>query len=421
MAVKVYKFGGASIATAEKMKNIASLLSSQQFEELVIVCSALGKTTNALEKVVDAHVNKTGKAVNYLEEVKANHFAYCDELFLNSTKVKEAISNHFVEVHWMIEDEVMDSYDYCYDQIVSVGELASSTMLSFFLQEQNLLNEWMDARGLIFTDNQFREATVNWTATENAIQQFVLPKLGQKIVVTQGFIGSTTDNETTTLGREGSDFSGAILANCLNAESLTIWKDVEGVLNADPRQNKETVKLPFLTYREAVEMTYYGAKVIHPKTIKPLQNKNIPLHVRPFTNYAEQGTIIQNDGKNEIPKAITIEKNNQALVQVFAKDFSFFDEQLVSTMMKAFSEHGMTINLLQRGAIQCAFVIDYNTEDLQELQQSLTNQFLFEITPNLTLHTLRHYNLEDIEAINKGKEVILEQRSAITYQFLSQQ
>lgn len=421
MSVKVYKFGGASIASPELMQNLALLLNKLSYEQLVIVVSAMGKTTNALEEVVQAHVQNDHRAVDLLEEIKQDHYNYCDQLFEHSTPVKDEIANHFVEVHWMIEEEVIDSYDYCYDQIVSVGELASSSILSHYLKVQGFENQWLDARGLIYTDNTFREAEINWKKTEEAVKGKIKPVISGKIAVTQGFIGSTSDNETTTLGREGSDYSGAIIAYCLNAESLTIWKDVEGVLNADPRKVKNTVKLPYLTYREAVEMTYYGAKVIHPKTIKPLQNKNIPLIVRPFTNGSLEGTIIQNDGKNEIPKAVYIEKPNQALVQVYVKDFSFFDEAHVSAMLKAFSDHHITINLLQRGAVQCAFVIDNNADELKSLQQQLSDRFLFEIQSELQLQTLRHYSEEDIKKIKSGKEVILEQRSSLTFQLVSKQ
>lgn len=421
MSIQVYKFGGASIASPEKMKNLLPILQAQPADKLVLVVSAIGKMTNALEKVVHAHVNKNEKAFQYLQEVQQFHFRYCDELFTHPELVKDEIANHFVEVHWMIEEEVKDDYDYCYDQIVSVGELASTAIFTHFLRENNIAGKWVDARGVIYTDNTFREAVINWQQTKQAVENKILPYLEDNIVITQGFIGSTSDNETTTLGREGSDYSGAIIASCLQAESLTIWKDVSGVLNADPRKIDDTVKLPFLTYREAVEMTYYGAKVIHPKTIKPLQNSDIPLIVRPFTAIEESGTIIKNNGENDIPKAIYIEKPNQALVQVYAKDFSFFNEELVSTIMKAFHQHHITINLMQRGAIQCSFVIDYHQEELEELEKQLANQFLFETTLNLRLQTLRHFKENDIESLQSKNEVILEQRSPITYQMVSKQ
>lgn len=416
MSLKVFKFGGASISTVERMKQLIPILKSSEYTKLVIVVSALGKVTNALEEITKMHFEDCDKALQLLEELKQKHFQICDELFENSKEIKDIINNHFVEIHWMIEDDPMDSYDYNYDQIVSIGELVSSSIVAYLLNQNGLTTKWVDARGMIQTSAQFREGEVNWDATKLNIEKIVEPLLNDFIVVTQGFIGSTVDNETTTLGREGSDFSGAIIANCLNAESLTIWKDVPGVLNSDPSIQNDVVKFDCLTYREAVEMTYYGAKVIHPKTIKPLQNRGIPLYVRSFINIENEGTLIHDRCKMRFQKAIYTQKNKQSLLHFYVKDFSFFGEKQVIKVMNVFDKHHIQINLMQRGAIHCSFIINSNVPAIEQVMNELSKDFNIDLDNDLQLDTLRHYQKSDIEHLKAEKSIILEQQNEITYQ-----
>lgn len=411
----IFKFGGASIATIERAKNLAQILQNSTIKNPVVVISAIGKVTNGLEKVVDTFFHNQDEALKLLEDVKQFHFQYCDELFENPSQVKDFVNNHFIEAHWLLEDEPKDSYDYVYDQIVSLGEIVSTTIISHYLQSIGVDNIWIDARGIIRTNNQFRNGIIHWEQTQKAVQKQLTPYLGKKIIITQGFIGCTSDNETTTLGREGSDFTGAILANCIDAECLTIWKDVTGVYNCDPNQFNDAIQLTELTYREAVEMTYYGAKVIHPKTIKPLQNKAIPLRVRSFLDKENTGTIIQIDSKVNIPRAIFIQKTNQILLKFYTKDFSFFDEHNFKIAMDYLDKYQANINLIQRGAVNCSFVFDASSNILENISE-IENSFSHKIYEGLTLNTLRHSSVDEREQLANGKTIFLEQRSTNTYQ-----
>lgn len=415
----VFKFGGASIATIKRAKNLAQILQNSTIQNPVVVISAIGKVTNGLEKIVDAFFNDQRLSLELLEEIKQFHFQYCDDLFEDATQVKDFVNNHFIEAHWLLEDEPRDSYDYVYDQIVSLGEIVSTTIISHYLQSIGVDNVWIDARGLIYTTNQFRNGEIIWQQTEKAIIKQLSPYLGKKTIITQGFIGCTTDNETTTLGREGSDFTGAILANCIDAECLTIWKDVTGVYNCDPNKFDDAIQLTELTYREAVEMTYYGAKVIHPKTIKPLQNKAIPLRVRSFIEKENMGTIIQKNSQINIPKAIFIQKKEQTLLKFYTKDFSFFDEQNFKIAMDYLDKQQANINLIQRGAVNCSFVFDTNANILENISE-IEHSFSHKAYEGLTLNTLRHSSADERKQLAKGKKIYLEQRSKNTYQIAFQ-
>lgn len=415
----VFKFGGASIATIERAKNLAQILQNSPIQHPVVVISAIGKVTNRLEKIVHNFFTDQQEALRLLDEIKQFHFQYCDDLFTDSTHVKDFVNNHFIEAHWLLEDEPKDSYEYVYDQIVSLGEIISTTIISHYLQSIGIDNIWIDARGLIHTNSQFRNATVIWEKTEKAVQKQLAPYLGKKIIITQGFIGCTADNETTTLGREGSDFTGAILSNCIDAECLTIWKDVTGVYNCDPNQFDNAIQFTELTYREAVEMTYYGAKVIHPKTIKPLQNKSIPLRVRSFLEKENNGTIIQQESAIKIPKAIFIQKTNQILLKFYTKDFSFFDEQNFKIAMDYLNKYQANINLIQRGAVNCSFVFDENKLILNHISE-VEHAFSHKEYENLTLNTLRHSSEDERKQLANNKKIYLEQRSTNTYQIAFQ-
>jgi len=343
--IEVHKFGGASVKDAAGITTVSNIIAELPVSSLIVV-SATGKTTNALEQVVHHYMNQTGEANTLLSEIKKAHVTILHELGLASEEVLADVMDTFVEIDWILEDEVQDDYDYVYDQIVSVGELISSKMLAYQCQKAGLPVVWVDARGLIITDNTYREAKVDWQLTQGNVQREVAVAAGQQqTLITQGFIGSSTENFTTTLGREGSDYSAGILAYCMDAASLTIWKDVPGVLTADPRLFDNVTKLDRLDYREAIEMTYYGAKVIHPKTIKPLQNKNIPLYVKPFGEPQASGTIITSGVVAQYPPVVVIEQN-QLLV---AKYVVHMDRDLELVTIRHFD--GNTKRRLSEGKV----------------------------------------------------------------------
>jgi aspartate kinase len=327
--MKIFKFGGASVKDANAVKNVASILTRFPNEKIIVVISAMGKTTNALERLTDAFFYKKEDTAAVLSEVKDYHLSILNELFPDpSHSVYTEIHNSFVELEWALEDDPTHNYDCEYDQIVSMGELISTRIVAAYLNQSEVKCQWRDVRDFIKTDNTYREGKVDWAETEKCIQE-LLPasfRNENKIVVTQGFLGVTSENFTTTLGREGSDYTAAIMAYCTNAESVTIWKDVPGVLNADPKWFDQTVLIPQLTYQDAIELTYYGATVIHPKTIKPLQNKKIPLYVRSFVEPEKEGTKIHKTN-SALPTPCFIFKVNQVLLSISPKDFSFIVEE----------------------------------------------------------------------------------------------
>ncbi len=417
--IKVFKFGGASIATPELMKNVQSIIANHSDTPLVVVVSAMGKTTNALETIAKGYFDDKKKAKEQANQIKETHQDVCRELLAHPNAALDQISNFFVEIDWLLEDDVESDFSYVYDQIVSIGELISTTILAEYIKEQGLNVHWLDAREIIKTDDSYQQANINWEWTSEAIQNKVKPLIeSSQIVVTQGFIGSTDENNTTTLGREGSDFTGAILANGLDAVSLSIWKDVPGVLNADPRWLDHTVKLDEMNYREAVEQTYYGAKVIHPKTIKPLQNKGIPLHVRSFTNPNNEGTTVAKESDNDFEQPIFVLKKNQVMLHCITKDFSFFDYQDINAVMAVFEQEQCNINMLQNGAVQCSFVFDHDQELIHRIQEQLVDDFRITIHNDLELLTIRHYDLKAISKMTANKNILMEQRTPINYQAL---
>lgn len=412
--MKVFKFGGASVKNAEAVKNVGNVINLFQ-DDLVVVVSAMDKTTNALEKVVDSYINKDGNSFKHLEEVKVFHYSIIDELFSNKNHpIYEEIHNAFVEIEWELEEEPVRSYDYVYDQIVCVGEIISTKIISAYLNLIGIQNKWVDVRNVIQTDNTHRDAKVDWELTESlAKKEFVFntTSSSKSTYVTQGFIGSSSENFTTTLGREGSDFSAGILAYCLNAESVTIWKDVPGMLNADPKRFAETKLLSNISYHEAVELAYYGATVIHPKTIKPLQNKNIPLQVKSFLNPQKEGTTINNELRSDglIPSYIF--KTNQVLISIESKDYSFIIENNLSQIFGVFSNNGVKINLMQNSAISFSVVVDNDLQKIPKLINELSGFYRVLYNENLELITIRHYTQEIINSVTQEKEVLLEQKS----------
>lgn len=416
--MKVFKFGGASLKDAEGVKNVASILQKYQKEQLVIVVSAMGKTTNALEEVVAAHARQTGKASELYEALKEKHYAIMRDLFEPEDEAFAVVNDTFVEGEWVLEEKPADNYDYMYDQIVCVGELVSSKILSAYLNKAGLAATWLDARDVVATDNTYREGWVIWEKTKANAQKNVLPLFsGSNFIVTQGFIGSTSENFTTTLGREGSDYSASIFSHCLDAESMSIWKDVPGVLNADPRLFDHVVKLDRLSYKEAIEMTYYGASVIHPKTIKPLQNKSIPLYVKCFLDPEAAGTEISSDTEDTYPPIVMVEKN-QALLHISTNDYSFVAEHHMARLFNKLADLRIFVNMMQNTAISFTICVLNAPDRIDKFVKAVSDEFKVKSEEGLELITIRHFTQETIENLKKGKVVLFEERIRNTMQMV---
>ncbi|WP_316809880.1 aspartate kinase [Pedobacter heparinus] len=416
--MKVFKFGGASVKDAEGIKNVSSIINRHQGNELLVVVSAMGKITNQLEDLCRAYLNGHDDMQQIFEAIKLYHFNVLHQLFADhSHPVYDEVMNTFVEIDWLIEEEPDDAADYIYDQIVSIGELVSSKILAAWLATLRNDVKWLDARNYVHTDNTYREGLVNWDKTEAEIRKNLVPLLQQNIAVTQGFIGSTSENFTTTLGRDGSDYSAAIFSACLNASSLTIWKDVPGVLNADPKWFDETERIPQLSYHDAIELAYYGATIIHPKTIKPIQNKSIPLHVRSFLQPEAEGTDIT-ELKNHLPVPSFIFKVNQALISIFPKDFSFIIEENLSEIFSLFHKHRVKINTMLNSAISFSISFDHDALKLERLMADLSKDYKVKYNTNVELVTIRYYNQETIDRVSVNKNILLEVKSRNTCQIV---
>lgn len=417
--MKVFKFGGASVKDADGVKNLASVVKRYGSEKLIIVVSAMGKTTNALERLTQAFFYKKENPETVLNEIREYHLNIMNGLFTNSDHpVYDDVHNTLVELEWAIEDEPTHSYDCEYDQIVSVGEIISTKIVAAYLQECGFSCAWKDVRDYLKTDNTYREGKVDWDLTGKRITTDLLPVFSSTdIVITQGFIGVTSENFTTTLGREGSDYTAAIFAFCTNADSLTIWKDVTGVLNADPKWFDDTRLIPQMTYQDAIELTYYGATVIHPKTIKPLQNKNIPLLVRSFINPDQEGTRIHNV-QTPLPVPCFIFKINQVLISISPRDFSFIVEENISSIFSLFSRHRVKVNTMQNSAISLSICVDDDPLKLPELLKDLQKQYRVLYNDQLELVTIRYYDQATIDRVTTGKNILLEVKSRYTAQLV---
>jgi aspartate kinase len=419
MKVKVFKFGGASVKDSDGVKNVCNIIKNYGNGPLVVVVSAMGKTTNALETIVDAYYKKSPTAVDIVADIRKQHFTLMSELFPDNHEVFAQVNDLFVEIDWVVESPVLDSYDYLYDQIVSVGELVSTRIVAAYLNDLKIATSWIDARDVILTNDTFRDARIKWTETGKRIRATVEPLLEKnQIVLTQGFIGSTTENLTTTLGREGSDFSAAIFSHSLDAESMSIWKDVPGVLTGDPRIFDNVVLLDRLSYKEAIEMTYYGAKVIHPKTIKPLQNKNIPMYVKSFIHPENPGTLISEEGDNlQYPPVIVVEPD-QVLLHISTRDFSFVAERHLSYIFKLLDEHRIKVNMMQNMAISFSACVTNNPDRIKKLIAVLDEDFKVVTEEKLELLTIRHYHDAILEELTRGKMVLFEERIRQTVQLV---
>jgi aspartate kinase len=415
----VFKFGGASVKDAEGVANLAHIVKNyQQQQQLLIVVSAMGKTTNALERLTKAYISQSDDLNNIFAEIKDYHQHIIETLFEPSHSIFNTVSNTFVEIDWIIEDEPHDDHDFVYDQIVSIGELVSSQIVAAYLNQTGIKTQWLDVRGYIHTDNNYREGNVDWDKTCSGISAEIPPLLDKGIVITQGFLGGTSENFTTTLGREGSDYTASIFASCLGAESVTTWKDVPGILNADPKFFTDTVKFDELSYTEAIEMTYYGASVIHPKTIKPLQNAKIPLLVKSFNNPDAAGTIIKETANPIFEKPVIILKQNQVLLSISAKDYSFISEDHLSDIFKLFAQNQVKINIMQTSALSFTVCFDLLPERFEKLVSELDPNFKVKYNDGITLITVRHYKLSALRELTKDKIVLLEQISRNTAQLV---
>ena len=415
--MKVFKFGGASVRDAEGVKNLVSVLNEVGYDKTIVVVSAMGKTTNALEKILENYFNDSKKTIDGLLQLKQYHIKIVKNLFGNdSFETEETINKIFEELSGFLNTNKSPNFSFVYDQVVSIGELLSSKIVHAFMKFSGLENYWLDSRKCIKTDDYYRAANLNWELTSQNIKNSLK---GHSLAVTQGFIGSNSNNFTTTLGREGSDYSAAIFAYVLNASSLTIWKDVPGVLNGDPRVFKKTKLLKKISYREAIELAFYGASVIHPKTLQPLQRKEIPLHVKSFENPKNEGTVVLK-GKNLDPlMPCYILKKNQVLLRLSTIDFSFIVEENISYIFRLLHEYQMSVELIQNSAISFSVCINNKYNKLDELLLILRAKFNVEVNDGVDLFTIRHFNHEASNFIkNIGKPILLEQRTEETAQFV---
>lgn len=372
--MRIYKFGGASVKDASGVKNVAQIIAERGKNDLLVVVSAMGKTTNSLEKLISAAYNKSAEVSELLLSVKMTHLSIVKELF-NEDEVMyfNEIENLFLELECMIENEqLLEDYDFLYDQVVGFGELISTRIISGYLLKIGVRNQWVDARNFIITDSRHRDARVQWEETEKVIQHRLEPLSKKNLLITQGFIGRGSKGETTTLGREGSDYSAAIFGKLLCAESVSIWKDVEGVLNADPKKFDNTVLIPELTYNDAIELAYYGASVIHPKTIQPLKAVGIPLYVRSFLNIQKQGTrVFEGHGSLNVPCKIL--KEDQTLIEIVSRDFTFIAENHLRDIFELFTNHKVRVNIMQNSAIHFRCVIDAKENQHSPLLEALAS------------------------------------------------
>ncbi|MDB5246494.1 MAG: aspartate kinase [Segetibacter sp.] len=412
--MKVFKFGGASLNSVERIKNVGSILANYNGQPLTVIMSAMGKTTNALEKVADAfYAGNNEEALKLFQLVKQNHLTTAKYLLVTSyNQTLNDLTSFFTEVEWLLHDKAVQSYDYYYDQVVCIGEMLSSRIVSAYLNESGITNQWLDVRDLLRTDNNFREANICWEETKQNISEAGILE-NPSIYITQGFIGATDQNESTTLGREGSDFTAAIFANLLHAENLTIWKDVEGIMSADPKLFPSATLISELSFMEVIEMAFYGAQVIHPKTIKPLQNKKITLQVKSFLNPSLPGTTISNKASKNLPPVIVV-KNKQILVHLQSQDFSFVGEKPMSRLYQLFGELNIKPNLIQTGAINLQVCLDDWEEKISQLAAMASEIFDVQLEKDLTLLTIRHYTEDLLTQMLQQKDVVLIQKNRET-------
>lgn len=414
--MKVYKFGGASVTDAVGIKNLAEIV-SKETGNLVVVVSAFGKTTNALENVLKASLDNESVYIELLDKIHIMHLSVVNDLFGENSKAKELIENSFGILQDYLSNGGKGKYDYEYDQLVSYGEIWSTIVAAEYLKKCFSDVEWVDIRETLITDERYRDANILWRESSDRVKK-VFDFKRKRIYVTQGFIGGTIKGHTTTLGREGSDYTAAILANILDAESVVVWKDVPGILNADPKWYQDALKLDEISYKEAVEMTFSGAKVIHPKTIKPLHNKTIPLHVRSFLNPGEQGTLITDDPVIKKIVPVFIKKEDQILISLLPNDFSFVMGDNLNMIFNYFVQHGIKVNLVEASAISLDVCVDDERLKVDDLIDDLKSEFSAVYNDNVEMLSIRHYTPEAMTRITSGREILLEQRTRTTARFV---
>jgi len=415
--MQIYKFGGASVKDADGVKNLAKVLKTTGYENTLVVVSAMGKTTNHMELVIKNYFEHKDELQSAIYEVIKSHNDILIDLFENNRhQVFTDVKTLFEELNTFLKSNKSPDYNYVYDQVIGYGELISTTIISHYLNEIGLKNNWLDVREFVKTDSYYRHSNVNWEATQQNISSNLDPKV---LNITQGFLGSDANNFTTTLGREGSDYTAAIFAYCLNANSVTIWKDVPGVLNADPRHFENAELLHHISYREAIELAFYGASVIHPKTLQPLQQKEIPLFVKSFLNPESAGTCVSKGTTLDPKIPCFIVKKNQTLISLSSLDFSYIMEDNISEIFSLLHLYKMKVDMIQNSAISFSVCIDNLYDNLEKLLQHLKAKFKVTCHNNVSLYTIRHYNEDVVKELEKDKTVLLKQLAQVTVQIVT--
>jgi len=417
--MKVFKFGGASVKDAAGIKNVYDVLQKAGYKDVLLVVSAMGKTTNALELVIKNYFEKSAELNASVQEIKKYHNQILLDLFEDENHaVFAAVNEHFSDLEYFLAHNKSPNYNFVYDQIVSMGEIISTTILSYYMNFMGIETQWIDVRNFIKTNNNYRDAEVDWELTQKNIATNIKTK---SLNITQGFLGSDENNFTTTLGREGSDYTAAIFAYCLNAESVTIWKDVPGVMNADPRYFENASLLNQISYREAIELAFYGATVIHPKTLQPLQKKEIPLHVKSFINPLLKGTVVSKGSTLEPFMPCFIVKREQLLISLSSIDFSFIMEENISEIFRLFHEFKIKVNLIQNSAISFSVCVEDKFGNFKDLLAILSKTFKVGYNENVTLYTIRHFNDAAAQTVSEGKTVLLKQLGTETMQIVTKE
>jgi len=418
--ILVFKFGGASVKDAKGVRNLQRIIEKYKDKNLLVVISAVGKTTNLLERILDAYFFEKEDPFLLYEQLKENHLSIARDLVPDNARIVDKLEIVFKQLHEKLQQPHTDNYEYEYDRIVSFGEILSTKLISTYLNLIDVRNYWLDARQMLKTDATYMEAKINWEESDIALTNAIVEITAKKeanLFITQGFIAGTSDGQTTTFGREGSDYSAAIIAYLLDADSVTIWKDVPGLLNADPKFFPDAVKLDTISYEEAIELSYYGATIIHPKTLKPLQNKNIPLYVKPFFSPDEPGSVISSmKQKAFIPSYIF--KRNQILITIFPKDFSFITVDNLSEIFSILSKYGVKPNLMQNSALSFSICSDNKSHRIENILDALSRNYLIKYNEQMELVTIRHYTEEIVQKIKGKRKIYAEQRSRATVQIV---
>ena len=417
--MRIFKFGGASVKDADGIKNVFDVLQKVGYEEVLLVVSAMGKTTNALELVIKNYFDKSPDLNASVQEVKKYHNQILLDLFDDEeSEVFLDVNDHFADLEYFLRSNKSPNYNFVYDQVVSFGEIISTTILSHYMNFRNINSQWLDVRSYIKTDNTYRDAEVNWETTQKNISKIAKKK---SLFITQGFLGADENGFTTTLGREGSDYTAAIFAYCLNAESVTIWKDVPGVMNADPRYFENATLLNQISYREAIELAFYGASVIHPKTLQPLQKKEIPLYVKSFINPLLPGTSVSKGADLEPKLPCFIVKKNQLLLSLSSIDFSFIMEENISEIFSLLHQHKIKVSLIQNSAISFSICLEDKFGNFDELKKIVSKKFKLSYNENVSLYTIRHFDEKAFQMVEKNKTVLLKQMSRETMQIVTKE